>query len=1128
MRQIAAPTWRRPDLPTWGGWGGMRARRSIYGSFDQAVQAAVSTFGAEVTPKLRGSGWQEDQLRGPLENMIRSVCRGLGLDVTLIGEVPLVDMGARPDYAVEVNGALVGYIELKKPGTKADPSVYTGHNAEQWAKLRLLNNVLLCDGNEFSVHQQGQQVGEVAYMRGSVLASGARLAPADGALARVLYDFLTWAPQTPRTTSQLIRAVADLCQLLSEEVGEAIAQEKSRRRPPAFTKVAKDWRHLLFPEATDAEFVEQYGQAVVFALLLARVEEITFEGETMHGIATKLGKKHSLMGQALDVLAGDSVAELSTTLNTLLRVIGAVRWDLLDDGTGDAYFLLYEHFLHIYDPDLRIRTGSYYTPRGVVSAMARLVEDVLRREGFRIPSGFASPDVVLVDPAMGTGTFLLSALELAAETIAEEEGPGAVGPRLREMVGRRLVGFEMQVGPFAVAELRMHAMLKQYGSAAPSQGLRLLVADALDSPTAEFNWIPHTYRALAESRRQANQVKRDERVMVVMGNPPHDAVRRGAGKWVERGEPEADIPAPLGVFRQPGNGRYESKIANLYVYFWRWATWKVFDAHDDAPFGVVALITPKAWLKGRAFNGMRRYLRETADEGWIIDLSPEGHRADVATRIFPEVAQELCIAIFVRWRDRSRPQTDRQAAQVRHLKVGGRRDEKIERLTTLKLNDPEWRVCATGETDAFLPPGSDLWESCPRLRDVMPWSSRGVTPGRMWVYAPDKDTLHERWRRFIAADTERRAEMLGSSGERTPDDNVPPLPGVDSHGRTTLTTEHRANVQTVRIGFRSFDRQYVLPDSRLMERGRADLWRVRSHRQIYTIEQNAHPVVNGPALVFSSLIPDMHYFNNRSGCARPLYRNATGTLPNVTPGLLNLLAERLGIPVVAEDLLAYIAAIASHPEYTARFQEDLEVPGTRIPLTNDLCLWERAVAIGRRVLWLHTYGERYADETAGRPYGRVLLPRDRPRCVTEIPDDAEAMPEKLAYDPVTQDLWVGSGRISPVPRAVREYEVSGMNVLDKWFGYRRRNPAGKRRLELDHEFARRWLPSWTTELLELLNVLGLLVREERAQADLLNEVCAGPLITLTDLTTAGILPVPTEATKALKATSDAGDALFDL
>ncbi|WP_164716104.1 type ISP restriction/modification enzyme [Streptomyces sp. WAC 06738] len=1102
----------------------MASRGRSYTSYEEAVRAAVSVFGAEVTPKLKGRGWQEDQLRGPLETLIRSVCRGLGLEVTLTGEVPLVDLNARPDYAMDVGGALVGYIELKKPGTQADPAVFTGRNAEQWEKLRLLPNVLLCDGDEFSVHQNGQQVGDVARMRGSVRTSGFRLAPADGTLARVLHDFLTWKPQKPRTTSQLVHTVASLCQLLSEEVGESIALERARQRPPVFTKLAKDWRHLLFPETTDAQFIEQYGQAVVFALLLARVEGIVFEGETIHGIATKLGKKHSLMGKALEVLAGESVSELSTTLNTLLRVVSVVDWEVLDDGTGDAYFLLYEHFLRIYDPELRIRTGSYYTPHGVVAAVTRLTEDILKEEGFRIPSGFASPDVVVVDPAMGTGTFLLSALEHAAITIAEEEGQGAVGPRLREMVARRLVGFEMQTGPFAVAELRMHAMLKKYRSAAPAQGLRLLVADALDSPTAELNWIPHTYRALAESRRQANHVKRDERVMVVMGNPPHDAVGKGAGKWVERGDPEAGTPAPLDDFRLPGNGRYESKISNLHVYFWRWATWKVFDAHDDAAFGVVALITPKAWLKGRAFAGMRRYLRRTADAGWIIDISPEGQRADVATRLFPEVAQELCIAIFVRWKVRTSG-----SATFWHLKVGGRRDQKIDRLMSLAFDDPEWCACAPGETAPLLPPGSDVWEATPLLEDLMPWSSRGVTPGRMWVYAPGKETLHERWRRFLAADTGRRRAMLGEARDRHLDSRVEPLPGTSGYDRTPLRFEHRPQPEPEQIAYRSFDRQWIMPDHRLMVVARPDLWRVRGERQIYTIEQNAHAVINGPALVFSSLLPDMHYYNGRSGCARPLYRNASCTLSNLVPGLLPLLSRRLALSVTPPDTLAYIAAVASHPGYTERFLDDLEVPGVRIPLTADPHLWERAVDLGRRVLWLHTYGERYADAAAGRPHGKILLPASRrPRCLEEIPDDPEGMPERLAYDPVTQDLWVGAGRINPVPPAVRDYQVSGMNVLDKWFGYRRKKPAGKRRLELDHVVAERWSPIWTTELLELLNVLGLLVQQEPAQGELLSDICTGPLITVADLTEEDILPVPREATKPLKAASDAGDGLFDL
>jgi hypothetical protein len=1102
----------------------MVSRRRIYTSYEECVKVAVSLFGAEVTPKLKGDGWQEDQLRGPLESLVRTVSRSLGLEVTLIGEVPLVDIDARPDYAVEVGGALVGYVELKKPGTQADPEVFTGRNAAQWEKLRLLPNVLLTDGNEFSVYQNGQRVGDMARMRGSVHTSGARLTPADGALARVLREFLLWKPQKPRTTSQLVRTVAGLCQLLSEEVGEAIRLEKARHRPPAFTKLAKDWRHLLFPETTDAQFIEQYGQAVVFALLLARVEGIAFEGDTVNGIATKLGKKHSLMGKALEVLAGEQVSELSTTMNTLLRVISVVDWAELDDGTGDAYFLLYEHFLHIYDPELRIRTGSYYTPRGVVAAMARLTEEILQLDGFHIPSGFASPDVVVVDPAMGTGTFLLSALERAANTVEKEEGPGAVGPRLREMVARRLVGFEMQTGPFAVAELRMHAMLKDYGSAAPSQGLRLLVADALDSPTAELNWIPHTYRALAESRRQANRVKRDERVMVVMGNPPHDAVGKGSGKWVERGDPEAGVPAPLDDFRLPGNGRYESKISNLHVYFWRWATWKVFDAHDDAAFGIVALITPKSWLRSRAFAGMRRYLRRTADAGWIIDVSPEGQRADVATRLFPEVAQELCIAVFARWKNRTS-----STPTFRHLKISGRRDQKIERLMTLTLDDPEWSDCGSGETAPFTPPGSDLWEAIPCLEHLMPWSSRGVTPGRMWVYAPDEATLHKRWRRFLAADSDRRRAMFGEARDRHLDSRVKPLPGATGYDRTPLRSERRPQPQLERITYRSFDRQWIMPDHRLMVVARPDLWRVRGDRQIYTIEQNAHAVVNGPGLVFSALVPDMHCYNGRSGCARPLYRNAAGTLPNLAPGLLSLLNRRLAVPVTPEDVLAYIAALVSHPGYTERFLTDLEIPGTRVPLTANRQLWQKAVTLGQRVLWLHTYGERYANTAAGRPYGKVLLPaRDRPRCLQEIPDDPEGMPEQLAYDPVTQDLWVGAGRINPVPPRVRAYQVSGMNILDKWFGYRKKKPAGKRRLELDHLVAEQWAPAWTTQLLELLNVLALLIREEPSQAQLLDEVCAGPLITVADLTAGSILPVPKEATKALKAVSDAGEGLFDL
>ncbi|MGW5610141.1 type ISP restriction/modification enzyme [Streptomyces sp. NPDC003753] len=118
-----------------------------------------------------------------------------------------------------------------------------------------------------------------------------------------------------------------------------------------------------------------------------------------------------------------------------------------------------------------------------------------------------------------------------------------------------------------------------------------------------------------------------------------------------------------------------------------------------------------------------------------------------------------------------------------------------------------------------------------------------------------------------------------------------------------------------------------------------------------------------------------------------------------------------------------------------------------------------------------------------------------------IPDTADGMPTSMRYDEASKQLWIGTGCVGPGEPEVRRYSVSGMNVLDKWFGYRRKEPAGKRLRSLDHECSPTWLPDWTSELLELLNVLGLLVEPEPEQRQLLDEICQGPRITVNDLLT---------------------------
>ncbi len=135
--------------------------------------------------------------------------------------------------------------------------------------------------------------------------------------------------------------------------------------------------------------------------------------------------------------------------------------------------------------------------------------------------------------------------------------------------------------------------------------------------------------------------------------------------------------------------------------------------------------------------------------------------------------------------------------------------------------------------------------------------------------------------------------------------------------------------------------------------------------------------------------------------------------------------------------------------------------------------------------------------------------------MVEIPDTEAGMPTNIAYDTKTQTLQVGTGRIWPVPAEVWAYEISSWRVVKRWFDYRKRNPRGRRSSELDDVVGQRWTPYYTTELLNLLQVLSLLVDLQPDQAALLESICAGPQITATELQTAAIIPPPPSARRPL-------------
>lgn len=240
----------------------------------------------------------------------------------------------------------------------------------------------------------------------------------------------------------------------------------------------------------------------------------------------------------------------------------------------------------------------------------------------------------------------------------------------------------------------------------------------------------------------------------------------------------------------------------------------------------------------------------------------------------------------------------------------------------------------------------------------------------------------------------------------------------------------------------------------------------------------------------------------------PLWSDHAATQSNIKPELLAHLARLYGQPVKAEDVMAYIAAVMAHPAFTSRFASDLIRPGLRVPISADRTLFTEAVALGREVIWLHSFGERFADPAANRPKSSPRLPKDKAPFIPAdgaIPSSPELLPESMDYDAVERRLKIGKGYVENVTPEMWAYEVSGKQVVWHWFSYRKRDRTrpiiGDRRppSPLEKIQPESWPAEYTTDLLDLLNVLGRLIELEPAQADLLVRICAGALLTADDL-----------------------------
>ena len=520
------------------------------------------------------------------------------------------------------------------------------------------------------------------------------------------------------------------------------------------------------------------------------------------------------------------------------------------------------------------------------------------------PLGFADPGVVTLDPAAGTGTYLLGVIEHALGRIEAEQGAGAVAGQAAELAGN-LYGFELMVGPYAVSELRVSRALRDRG-APPGRTARVYLTDTLESPRAEPPQLPAVHAAHLRAAGEGVGGQAGGAGHRMSGQPAlrpprggegrQRGAHRGVGTMGRRrqgdGRPPARFPRPGGG--GGARGAREEPVQPVRVFLAVGVVEGVRAGGGGGGRG--GELRHRVELAGRGcVRGMREHLRRVCDEVWILDLGGEGRGTRRGGNVF---AIRTPVAIAVAFRAKGAGDEARPAA-VRYVRIEGSREEKLSALGAVEgFGGVGWRECAGGWQAPFRPAGEGEYFAWPLLSDLMPWQHSGVQLKRTWPIAPDAETLGRRWRALLAsADPAERARAFKETGDRTIEGTYRvALTGHDDSTPVAGLPKDAPLPEVRQYAYRSFDRHCIIADGRLMSRPRPDLWCVHGERQVYLTSLLYHPLDRGPALTACAHVPDLHHFSGRGAKDTiPLYRTADASEANVLPGLLDRLSAGTGV-----------------------------------------------------------------------------------------------------------------------------------------------------------------------------------------------------------------------------------------
>ncbi len=998
---------------------------------------AINDYLSEIESAFRTGIAAEHAYRPALERLLESASE----DLNAVNDPRRIDIGA-PDFIVLRGDSPIGIVEAKDIGANLDQV----ERSDQVDRYRKFGNLILTDYLEFRWYVEGErrEIARIAEARDGKIRP---LREHFEKLASLLRRFALAEMPRIATARELAGRMADV----AHEVRLLIQADLESGDPSGELVAQKTaFEETLIPGLDERQFADMYAQTLAYGLFAARVNYGGAKGAFTRQVAAHYIPRTNPFLRRLFHSAEFNVGErVAWLVDRLADLLNHTDIDQVLEGFGratrqeDPVVHFYETFLSQYDPAMRERRGVYYTPEPVVSYIVRSVDHLLRTR-FGRAEGLADRNVMILDPATGTGTFLYFVIRQIYEALGHARG--GWDQYARDHLLHRIFGFELLMAPYTIAHMKLGLELGQMGyNLEREQRLGIYLTNALEQQLRAEQQTLLAHYIVAEAN-EAEAVKRDRPIMVVLGNPPYSGHSANKDTWVDG--PLRDY---YRVDGKPLGERNPKWLQDDYVKFIRFGQWRI----EQTGEGVLAFVTNHGYLDNPTFRGMRQQLMQAFSEIYLLNLHGNARKRESAPDGGPDenvfdIQQGVAIGIFVKRRGEGGP------ARVYHADLWGERGGKYAALWENDVSTTAW---AELKPDApfylFVPQDIDLREEYRqgwKVAEMMPVNSVGIVTARDALTIHwSKPELMETVRDFASLPAEEAREKY-KLGKDVRDWKVP-LAQADlrKHGiEEELATP---------VLYRPFDIRFTyytgqtrgficMPRPEVMGHMLAGK-NVGLHlcRQIVS-ETWQHVLV-------TNRLTDDSYVSNKTrerGYTLPLYLypdpnelfskapwppGPDGRRPNLNPDFVQEMEDRLGLRFVTdgqgdlertfgpEDVFHYAYAVFHSPTYRERYAEFLRIDFPRLPLTSDLDLFRLLRALGGELVALHLMKKRLEPITRYPVVGSHIVERGHPR-YTEPSGDT---PGRVYIN--REQYFEG------VPPEVWAFHVGGYQVCEKWLKDRR-------------------------------------------------------------------------------------------